>query len=140
MQPETTGSGFPAKEKLKSRKAIQYLFEHGSSMVQPPFKLVYLFNIPEVDLVPLVKFSVSVPKKNNPKAHQRNRIKRKTREVYRLQKSPLLDNCHSKNISLDMMWIYMGKEELEYSVLFASASRIIQKLIIQAEKKLSARL
>ncbi|MDZ4707130.1 MAG: ribonuclease P protein component [Saprospiraceae bacterium] len=135
MNPETTGSGFPAKEKLKSRKKIQHLFEHGSSIVQLPFKMVYLFNKPEGDDLPLVQFSVSVPKRSFPRAHDRNRIKRKTREVYRLQKSSLLTLGQSKMIGLDMMWIYLGKTELDYHNLYTAATKLIQKTILAAEKK-----
>jgi len=134
MNPEATGSGFPAKEKLKSRKAIQFLFDHGSSMTQAPIKVIYLFKTGIGDPNALVKFSVSVPKKTTPKAYQRNRIKRLIREVYRLQKSPLLEVCQSRMISLDMMWIYMSKSEMDYPVFFSSASKIIQKTIALADK------
>ena len=133
MSPETAGSGFPQKEKLKSRKAIQALFEQGSSFVRLPFKMIYLFHKPEGD-PPLVRFSVSVPKRSFPKAHDRNTIKRKIREVYRLQKFPLLQSCQSKMIGLDMMWVYVGKTELEYSILHAAATKIIEKTLALVEK------
>ena len=135
MNPETTGSGFPAKEKLKSRKKIQHVFEHGSAIVQVPFKVVYLFNKPEGNEPAFVRFSVSVPKRSFPRAHDRNRIKRKTREVYRLQKAALLQYGKAKRVGLDMMWIYLGKTELDYPSLYTAASKLIQKTMIAADKK-----
>lgn len=129
MIPEAHGSGFPSREKLKSRKSIQYLFEHGSSMVQWPVRVIFRFNRTEGTEKPLVKTGVSVPKKTTAKAHRRNRIKRLMREVYRVQKSPLLETCSTKQLSLEMMWVFTGKEEPEYHLLYDTASKILQKLI-----------
>lgn len=131
MTPDTSGSGFPPQEKLKSRKAIQFLFESGSTAVQHPLKAIYLF---KAEVPHLVRFGVSVPKRSTPKAIHRNKIKRKIREAYRLQKRELNQICFEKKTGLDMMWIYIGKSELEFQEGFDSASKLIQKIKSKVEK------
>lgn len=56
-----------------------------------------------------VQFGVAVSAKNFKKAVDRNRIKRLTREAYRLQKIPLQDLLKKKNMQLNIFFIYTGK-------------------------------
>jgi ribonuclease P protein component len=49
-------------------------------------------------------------KRNFKKAVDRNRIKRLTREAYRLQKEPLALRVEERRLSLCLFFIYTGKE------------------------------
>ncbi len=129
MNPELSQSGdfkFPGQEKLKHRKAIQSLFEQGKSAVYSPLRVVYIIKNEEHS-VP--KFAVSVPKRLFPSAVDRNKIKRKIREGYRLNKKPLLDQCKVSNVSLHMMWICIKPGKLKYKEIEIASQKIISKLI-----------
>lgn len=75
---------FGKAERLKKEKVIQELFNEGSSFYLFPFKVFYRPH-PDPEY-PFNQVLVSVSKKNFKRAVDRNRIKRLTREAYRLQK------------------------------------------------------
>lgn len=70
-------------ERLKRKIDIDMLFSEGKSITQFPIKLVYKL---EVDQNTSSQLLVSVPKRNFKKAVDRNLLKRRLREAYRINK------------------------------------------------------
>ncbi|WP_411766181.1 ribonuclease P protein component [Winogradskyella sp. A3E31] len=95
---------YSKKEKLKSKKLIEQLFNEGKSVSAFPLRLVY-FKTSFEDNVSF-KTGVSVSKKRFKKAVDRNRIKRLLREAYRLNK-PKINNSETQ---FAFMILYLGKE------------------------------
>ena len=75
---------FKKEERLSKEKTIQELFNRGSYFCLYPFKVVYMINPDQSATKPQVLISVS--SRNFPRAVDRNLIKRRIREAYRLQK------------------------------------------------------
>ncbi|MCL1867508.1 MAG: ribonuclease P protein component, partial [Paludibacter sp.] len=76
---------FNKKEHLCGKNNIERLFEAGNAFVAYPFRVVYLFEKQEDAANDAeVKVLISVPKKKHRRANVRNRLKRLTRESYRL--------------------------------------------------------
>ncbi len=75
---------FKKAERLSKEKTIQELFNRGSSFYLYPFKVMYMLNPDQSVTAPQVLISVS--SRNFPRAVDRNLIKRRMREAYRLQK------------------------------------------------------
>ena len=114
------------EERLKSRKSIEQLFEAGKKFSIPSF-LVYHSLVNEEKKDPL-QFGIGVSGKNFKKAVDRNRVKRLTRESYRLQKLPLKESLAARKKSLNVFFIYTGKEVPVYAEVYAAVGSIIQKL------------
>ena len=113
-------------EKLKSKKAIETLFEKGSRIKSYPLQLLFLKN--DEDREFLVKVGFSVPKRNIKLAVQRNEIKRVMREAYRKQKNRFSDNINSP---YDFMFIYTSKEKTDYLILEKSVEKVCQKFLLK---------
>jgi ribonuclease P protein component len=94
------------KEKLKSKKLIDQLFEEGQSVSAYPLRLVYLKAAFDDDVI--AKTGVSVSKRNFQKAVDRNRIKRLLREAYRLNKADYFNNLTTPHA---FMILYIGKDK-----------------------------
>ncbi|HPG05820.1 MAG TPA: ribonuclease P protein component [Saprospiraceae bacterium] len=118
-----------SNRRLKHRKLITRLFKEGHSLFNYPFKLLWL-PVDDVTGSPFL-FSVSVPKKTFPKAVDRNRLKRQTRESFRLQQQQLT-TIPGKTILL--MYIYVGKEALAYDAIDRSI-RYLTKLLKKSIRK-----
>jgi len=114
-------------ERLKSKKAIDLLFENGTFINQFPLKLVYKTRA-LLEGQPSLLFSVSVSKRNFKSAVDRNHIKRLVREAYRTQCIPLKEQATENIIQIQMMFIYIGKEEPELKLLEKKMEGLLLKL------------
>ncbi|MBS1557061.1 MAG: ribonuclease P protein component [Bacteroidetes bacterium] len=108
---------FKKEERLSSKKQIEELFAKGSYFYLFPFKVVYL---PANTTATQVLISVSA--RTFKKAVDRNLIKRRIRESYRLQKHEL---GHEKNWLI--AYIYTPKKILESKIIH-------QKMLLALEK------
>ena len=78
---------FQKEERLSKEKLIQELFDKGSSFYLYPFKVFFMPNPDQAHACHQVMFSIS--KRNFKNAVDRNLLKRRIREGYRLNKSKL---------------------------------------------------
>lgn len=126
---------FTKEERLCNKRKIDSLFHSGSSFVVYPFRLVYLVG-KQQSTPSAVQAILSVSKRRFKRAHDRNRIKRLMREVYRLQKNELLyQQVYRQSISLDVAIQYVGKEELDYQLLFVKMNKALKQLSHEISSK-----
>ena len=97
---------FRKEERLCKKKHIRELFKKGSSFYSFPFKV---FLLPQADAALPHQVLISVPGRNFKKAADRNLIKRRVREAYRLQKHKL-----PQSTSLAMGLIYSAREIMPF--------------------------
>ena len=116
-------------EKLKSRKQIELLFAKGKSISAFPVKVFYL----PVDHTPVhpVQVGVGVSARNFKKAVDRNTIKRRMREAYRLHKLPLHEHLVAQQKSVAVFILWIDKQMPTTSVLQDLMPAVIEKLIKQ---------
>lgn len=109
------------EERLSRDKWIKELFDKGSSFYFYPFKVLYLTH-PEQDFgFTQVLFSVS--KRLHKTAVSRNRIKRRLREAYRLNKAVL-----ESPEKLLIAYIYTAKDVLSSDVLHQKLPATLRKI------------
>lgn len=104
---------FHKEERLKSRKVISRLFKDGKSIKSYPLRLVWTEIDPPKSEFP-VQFTLSVSRRSFPKAHQRNLLRRRIREAYRINKNWLYENLPENCPQIGLMVIYISRETLPF--------------------------
>ena len=127
---------FQRAERLKSEKVISSLFKKGRSFSCYPLRLVYTEIDPlsikadSTDFSP-VQFSLSVSKKKFKRAVDRNLLRRRIRESYRLQKHELYlflkDHTTLSEKQFAFMVIYTAKDALPYADIHKGIRKMITK-------------
>lgn len=113
---------FTKAERLSKEKTIKELFEKGSSFYLYPFKVIYIPNPDKSASVHQVL--ISVPSRQFKRAVDRNKIKRRIREAYRLQKEVF----NTKDEKTIFTFIYTAKDILPYAELKEKVHMVINKL------------
>ena len=138
-----TNKRYSKDEKLKSRKALEGLFAGGKSFSIFPIKVFYTLSeevnsgngsdSSEKNKMLLksgkVHAGVGVSSRIFKKAHDRNKVKRLLREVYRTQKHPLYTAIEQKTSTLDIFFLYIGKELPEFAALKETMEKVLEKLV-----------
>lgn len=121
---------FGKAKKLKSRKRIEHLFSDGKRISKFPLTAVYYL---DRNHTPGFKVAFSVPKKKIKKAVDRNLIKRRIRETFRLNQNKL-----KTDFGLEIMFIYGTSEPLKYQVIEKSMLLLIDSLNLVSTDDTSA--
>lgn len=112
-------------ERLCSKKIIDRLFLEGSSVFSFPLKMVYIET--QLPAIVPVQAGFSVGKRNFKLAVQRNLIKRRMREVYRLNKAEFYKEMGEKQVAV--FFIFTGKTIPEYNQIEVAVKKGIKKIL-----------
>jgi ribonuclease P protein component len=112
---------FPKTQRLTSKKLIEQLFEQGKAINLSPLRVITLQNPVQENTETEALFTV--PSRNFKRAVDRNLLKRRMREAYRLNKSQL-----PPEPKWLLAYIYIAKEILPY--------KVIEQKMVEALKRL----
>lgn len=115
---------FKKNERLKLRDEIQAVFQSPHKIHEKPFTVIFK----EVDSTPELKVMISAPKRKFKKAVDRNLIKRRFREAYRLQKSELQSLIERRDKGLHIVFVYNNHKILPYKEFFEGVGQILLRL------------
>jgi ribonuclease P protein component len=118
---------FTKEERLCNKKLIDELFHNGSSFLCYPFKVSWLISTETQPYPAQVLFAV--PKRRFKRAVDRNLLKRRMREAYRLNKEqhlylPLKEKDKQIIVSIG----YIGKEIAEYTLVEKKMLKLLNSL------------
>jgi ribonuclease P protein component len=102
------------------------LFSEGKKITSTPYTAFYVINAGETEF-PLL-FGTGVSARNFRKAVDRNKIKRLTREAWRLQKAELHEKLKTINTQMHVFLIYGGKDLPDYKKVYDKVGSILKKL------------
>lgn len=105
---------------------IATLFSQGKSINAFPIRAVYMKQTAEKSST--INTGVVVSKKNIRLAVNRNLIKRRMREAYRLNNQELKAALEQSNTGLRLMLIYVGKEPLPYATIETKIKAVLKRL------------
>ncbi len=104
---------------------MEILFSKGSSGSAYPVKLMCVdagAGLPSPAQAMFV-----APKRSFKRAHDRNKLKRRMREVYRLQKSELYAHLNENNKNVLLAFIYTGKKIEDYKLIEAAIVKLLDR-------------
>lgn len=118
---------FKKSEKLSSQILIEKVYKEGETIKSFPIMLKVL----ELDqeLPAPVQIVFSIPKRKIKRAVDRNRIRRQLREIYRLNKTGLLEIIKNKNKNLAIFVLYMSNQKEDYQKLEEKLNLTLQQVI-----------
>jgi ribonuclease P protein component len=123
---------FSKEERLCSHRLISMLFSKGHSFHLKPFRITWLRLTPETETPAQVL--MSVPKYNFHQAVQRNLVRRRMKEAYRLNKQLLYHKLAGNNHQIIFCITYTAKEIVDYDHIRTKIILLLQRLIEENEK------
>lgn len=115
---------FHKSERIKSKKQINDLFASGHRLQHGPLLLIW--KIAEESNPSGLQFGISVPRRKFKRAVERNKIKRRLREVIRHEKVQLKSQL-SENTGYALFIIYTGNTIPVYGELAVALEKLFKK-------------
>jgi len=113
-------SRFPKEERLTRKKAIDDLFREGDSFSAFPLRVLFTHHTTPPARTQVL---VSVPAQTFPKATDRNTLKRRIREGYRLNKGLLVAST-----PYSLAYIYIAREIMPSTAIHRAIQTSLQRL------------
>lgn len=121
-----TSLRFPRAERLKSRKCLQSLVDAGTASFLYPYRIFWDLRPSATEPAYPVQVAFAVPKRRFRHAVDRNRIRRRMREAWRLHRQDLIDQVRESGQALSCLLIYAGKpEDSDYARLEKGMVRLL---------------
>jgi ribonuclease P protein component len=118
---------FPKSERLSWKRHIDRLFAEGKSFVSFPLRVIYL-PVRKEPAVATVTVLVSVSKRKLRHAADRNFVKRRMRESYRLRKQDVFRSLAERDDALLMAFLYLGTQKGSFAVIDAAMEKALASL------------
>lgn len=132
------GFTFKKEERLCSRQLIDRLYNEGHRLMAFPYSVQWMVvnDSPHASNPSLCQVLIVAPKRKFRHAVDRNRLRRLTRECYRLRKHSLYSFLEEKGISLIFSMVYIHNEIMTYEQL----GHKMDKLLASLEKEIQSTL
>jgi ribonuclease P protein component len=118
---------FPKEERLTKKKVIEDLFKQGTSFSAFPLKVI--FSLRQDSPSAKNQVLVTVPSRTFKKATDRNTLKRRIREGYRLNKALL-----TPPFTFSLAYIYIAKEILPSPAIHQAIQSSLRRLSLYESK------
>lgn len=124
----------PKSERLYLRDAIRLLFAEGKSFMVFPYRVIYRLVRDDDAQEARAAIMTIAPKRRFRHAVDRNRVKRLTREAYRLHKLPLAEALTQQGQKLQVAFLYCDNQFLTFGQTEERMRQILRRLQGKVEK------
>ena len=137
----------PKSARIHHRSLQERLFSEGSKLHEFPLKMMWNsltqeqleanFRNRVPDLIGPVQILVSVPKKKRRKAIDRVLMRRRIREAFRINRSPILETLNEikKVRTLSIGIVYMKEANVEYAEIEEKMKKLLSRLAERVKTK-----
>jgi ribonuclease P protein component len=124
---------FCKEERLCNRKTIDFLFSAKEKIkfTEFPFMVIAKESINENQKFP-AQMMVSVSKRKIKLAVNRNLMKRRIKEAYRLHKNEFYESLKSQNKELILCFIFLGNKPVSYELIEQKIIVLLSRLTEQS--------
>lgn len=119
---------FEKEERIYRKNDLQLLLKEGKSFLVHPFKVVYYIRPGETTSIYPLKSAISIPKRRFKKAVDRNLLKRRSREAFRLHRNPLKQSLKEEEKELLVLLVFISNNKYSYSFIKDKIILILQRL------------
>ncbi len=126
---------FNKQERLCSKKQMELLFSKGKNNFAHPLKFIFIEVNTKLQYPAQIMFVV--PKRQFKKAHDRNKLKRRMREAYRLNKGAFYESLKISNKIIIAAFIYVGKKPDEYKTIEKSIQQHLNLFLHKPHKMIN---
>ena len=126
MSEPSQRNTFRKPERLCSRKEIDRLFAKGSAITVFPLRLMYISRDELTEIAAKTMFVV--PKRNFRKAHDRNLLRRRMREAFRINKNSLYKKLDGSGKCVSMALLFTGRKEENYETIESATVELLRRL------------
>lgn len=116
------------EERLKSNLSIQELLKQGKTVSGYPLKMYWNFS-PDLQQTYPARAAISVPKRKFRRAVDRNLMKRRIREAYRLNKHILYETLDQRQQKIQLIILLLSDEFIPYTQLEKGIRELLLKLV-----------
>ena len=117
---------FSKKQKLCNETTIKEMFSKGDSFVIAPIRLIWKEEVDSDSVA--IKSIIVVPKKQLKLAADRNVVRRRMKEAYRLNKAEIEHFLVNKNRQLNVAIVYQNEKILSYKAIEKKIKLILGRL------------
>ncbi len=123
---------FKKEERLCHKKRISALFADGMGFTCYPFRIVWKSTELDVDFPAQV--AITVTKKSFKQAVKRNLLKRRIREIYRLNKNLLYQDLNEREVQISFMIVYLPKTILKTAEMDTKLVKALRRIGTEYDK------
>lgn len=120
---------FRKHERLCSRTVIKELMASGRAVNEPPLRLIG--KVMPLEPSAPAQIAFAVPRRHLPRAVDRNRVRRRLREAYRLNKERWHEALRKAGVQCAWMVVYQGRTVVPYAVTEQKITRAIDRWLLE---------
>ena len=122
---------FGKGERLCSRRLIEALYADGHRLMAFPYSVQW-----RVEPLPVpCQVMIVAPKRKFRHAVDRNRVKRLTRECWRMRKQTLYRHLAERGIGITLALVYVHNEIFDYEPLGRKMDKLVEALVADIDKR-----